>query len=131
MFRKSVLGGMSKKLLCLATLLALAASGAYARGLFDSETDFLWELSCDGGSVIITGYTGTNTDIWIPPRIQGLPVTGIGDYAFSEEGLGDGFVQANRQFTSVAIPRTVQRIGRGAFHGSLLSAVAIPQTFPR
>ena len=72
---------MNKKLLCLALLLALAASGAFARGIFDSEADFLWELSDDGSSVIITGYTGTGTDIWIPPRIQDLPVTVIGELA--------------------------------------------------
>ncbi|MCL2232828.1 MAG: hypothetical protein FWB99_07115, partial [Treponema sp.] len=92
---------MKMRLLCLVALLALAAAAVYARGLFDSEADFQWELSEGGDSVIITGYTGTNTAIWIPPHIQGLPVTGIGDYAFSEEGLGSGFVQARRQFTSV------------------------------
>ena len=119
---------MNRTIACLAVLLVFAASAAHARGLFDNEADFLWELSDDASSVVITGYTGTGTDIWIPPRIQGLPVTGIGDYAFSEEVLGDGFVQASRQFTSVVIPATVQRIGRGAFHGSLLSAVIIPQS---
>ena len=116
---------MVKQALCLTVLLAIAASAAYARGLFDSEAGFLWELSCDGGSVIITGYTGSNTAIWIPPRIQGLPVTGIGDYAFSDEGQGGGFVQARRQFTSVTIPGTVQRIGAWAFADNLLASVSI------
>ena len=119
---------MNRKMVWIIVLLALATSAAYARGLFDNEADFLWELSESGDSVVITGYTGSDTDIWIPPRIQGLPVTGIGDYAFSDGGMGDGFVQASRQFTSVIIPGTVQSIGRGAFHGSLLSAVTIPQS---
>ncbi|MCL2232829.1 MAG: leucine-rich repeat domain-containing protein [Treponema sp.] len=117
---------MVKQALCLTVLLAIAASAAYARGLFDSEADFLWELSCDGSSVVITGYTGTGTDIWIPPRIQGLPVSGIGNHAFSEEGMGEGFVQASRQFTSVILPNTLTHIEEEAFRGSLLSAITIP-----
>ena len=119
---------MNKKMLCLTVLMALAALGAYARGNFDNEAGFQWELSGDGNSIIITGYTGTNTDIWIPPRIQGLPVTGIADFAFSEEGMGDGFVEASHQFTSVIIPGTVTHIGKEAFRGSLLSSVTIPQS---
>ena len=33
-------------------------------------------------SIIITGYTGTNSVVTIPSTIAGLPVTRIGDYAF-------------------------------------------------
>jgi len=117
---------MNRTIACLAVLLVFAASAVHARGLFDNEADFLWELSCDGSSVVITGYTGTGTDIWIPPRIQGLPVTGIGNHAFSEEGMGDGFVQASRQFTSVILPNTLTHIGEEAFRGSLLSEISIP-----
>ena len=54
---------MKIKMLCLTVMLALVVSGAYARGLFDSEANFQWELSEDGNSVVITGYTGTGTDI--------------------------------------------------------------------
>ena len=119
---------MNKKLLCLAVMAVMAALGAHARGTFDHDANFQWELSGDGSSVIVTGYTGDSADVWIPPRIQGLPVTGIGDHAFSDEGMGDGFVQASRQFTSVIIPNTVTHIGEEAFRGSLLSEVTIPES---
>ena len=115
------------KMMCLVILLALAASGAYARGFFENEANFLWELSDDGGSVVITGYTGTNTDVRIPPRIQGLPVIKIGDEAFlGGDGQMWGPFVAGHQLTSVTIPRTVVSIGRKAFAQNLLTSVIIP-----
>ena len=127
---------MERKLLCLALLLALVASGAFARGIFDSEADFLWELYYDGNSVIITGYTGSNADIRIPSRIQGLPVTVIGELAFVGNWLesvtipdsviyiGDDAFAENR-LESVTIPDSVTVIGAGAFWGNHLTSVTI------
>ncbi|MDR1840139.1 MAG: leucine-rich repeat domain-containing protein [Treponema sp.] len=61
----------------------------------------------DGRSVTITGYTGNATILNIPERIQGLPVTAIGDYAsFYCESL-----------TSITIPSSVTFIGDWAFRG--------------
>ena len=39
--------------------------------------------SSDGSAITITGYTGPGGAVTIPATITGLPVTGIGDYAFS------------------------------------------------
>jgi hypothetical protein len=66
-------------------------------------------------SVAITGYAGPGGAVTIPATIHGLPVTAIGDSAFSGAGL-----------TGVAMPDSVTNIGDYAFVGcSSLAAVAI------
>ena len=67
--------------------------------------------------MIITGYTGGNWEVRIPPRIQGLPVTQIGHSAFR-----------NRNLISVTIPNSVTSIGRGAFSNNQLTSVTIPNS---
>ena len=54
-------------------------------------------------TVTITGYTGTSV-VAIPSTINGLPVTSIGDYAFSGSSI-----------TAVTIPNSVINIGNFAF----------------
>ena len=52
-------------------------------------------------TITITGYSGPGGDIGIPRTITGLPVVGIGDYAFEDNG----------NLTSVTIPASVTNIG--------------------
>lgn len=82
-----------------------------------AEEDSDYELSVDGSTAKITGYTGTDTELEIPSDINGYTITGIGSYAFSNcAGL-----------TSVTIPDTVTFIEANAFNGcSSLSKVIIP-----
>jgi hypothetical protein len=60
----------------------------------------------NNGTITITGYTGPGGDVTIPDMINGLPVTGIGDFAFEE----------NSRLTSILIPDSVTNIGWGAFY---------------
>jgi hypothetical protein len=75
--------------------------------LYTNEKKFEVEI-IDGGksgnSIKIIKYTGTKTEIRIPPRIWDLPVTVIGKEAFRDN-----------QLTSVVIPDSVTTIGEGAF----------------
>lgn len=57
--------------------------------------------------VLITGYTGTESDIAIPASIQDRPVIGIAASAFS----------FNRQLEAVSIPDSVLTLGSSAFYG--------------
>ncbi len=59
----------------------------------------------DGGSVIITGYEGTDAAITIPDNVEGVPVTGIGEMAF----------QDCTSLTDITIPASVTSIGTEAF----------------
>ncbi|GHT89198.1 hypothetical protein FACS1894137_18090 [Spirochaetia bacterium] len=75
----------------------------------------IWEAA--DGKVTITGYEGAAKDVLIPAIIGGLPVIGIGGYAFREKAL-----------TSVIIPNSVTSIGDSAFSGNQLTSVTIPNS---
>jgi len=71
----------------------------------DQYSDFTY--STDGTNVTITGYTGTNSNVVIPDTISDLPVTGIGNGAFTNYCF---------QLSSVTIPDSVTSIGNFAFY---------------
>ena len=78
-----------------------------------------YTLSSDGKSYTVKIGTCTDTDIVIPSTYNGLPVTGIGDYAFYQKTF----------ITSINIPDSVTSIGQVAFAGcSSLTSINIPDS---
>jgi hypothetical protein len=73
---------------------------------YDDEKDFKAKPIDGGKGVEITEYVGEKWQIHIPPRIQNLPVTHIGDGAFQR-----------RDLTSITIPDSVTTIGQEVFSG--------------
>ena len=73
----------------------------------------------DDGTISITGYNGTDTDLNIPSTVDSYVVSAIADHAF----------EANWNLTSVTLPNGLTTIGESAFMdcGSLTS-VSIPET---
>jgi hypothetical protein len=69
------------------------------------------------GEVIINRYTGSAKDVVIPPFINELPVTAIGERAFY-----------NSHLTSVNIPDGITSIGEHAFSWNQLKNVSIPDS---
>jgi protein required for attachment to host cells len=107
---------MNKKMgFGIALLLAIAFT-AFAQQ-YTSEKDFKTKRAPDGKSVIITSYTGKDTDVRLPLQINKRPVTAIGNEAF-----------VNKQLTSVTIPDGVTTIGSGAFKNNQLTSVTIPDS---
>ena len=43
-----------------------------------------FNYTTDNGEITVTGYTGPGGDVIIPDQIRGLPVTSIGDFAFTD-----------------------------------------------
>jgi hypothetical protein len=78
------------------------------------ETDFRREAN-DRGGITITGYVGQSKTVAIPSRMDGKPVTDIGNMAFR------GF--RSNQLTSVTIPNSVTTIGYQAFFRNQLTSV--------
>lgn len=66
-----------------------------------------FEYKSDGFEVTITKYKGSATSVNIPSRIDGLPVTSIGDCVF----------WGCENLTSITIPNSVTSIGKEAFKG--------------
>ena len=70
---------------------------------------FTWDVFDD--HAVVTGFIGGNVaDVVIPSTYKGLPVTAIGNNAFSDADMQEG-----ESFTSVTIPNSVTTIGYGAF----------------
>ena len=86
-----------------------------------NESDF--EIDDNG---IITAYLGKSVIVVIPPRINGIQVTGIG-------GMGNGAF-ADKGLKYVVIPDGVTKISyydpgyAGAFQGNQLNTVTIPNS---
>lgn len=101
-------------LLSVAMLFTFLPTAAFA-ATPNSESDFTYTIS--DNSVTITGYKGTATDVTIPKKIEGYPVTKIGENAFQKSSL-----------TNITIPNSVTSIGDRAFHSTSLETVSIPES---
>jgi hypothetical protein len=82
--------------------------------LFVCCTSFEWHFK--DGNAVITNYKGESPDVVIPGKIQGRPVTEIGEGAFRGCGL-----------TSVVIPQSVSFIGESAFSDNKLESLTLPE----
>jgi uncharacterized repeat protein (TIGR02543 family) len=70
----------------------------------------------DGDTAIVTGYTGSETNVVIPAELDGKPVVAIGESAFSGKAI-----------VSVTMPDSVRSVGNGAFSScNLLRSVTFP-----
>jgi hypothetical protein len=76
----------------------------------------LWHYTNINGTITITGYTGPGGAVTIPGKINGHPVTSIGDWALN----------SCKSLTSVTIGSTVTSIGAYGFFGCLnLTSITI------
>jgi len=102
--------------------------------LYAIWSEFEFNDSGANGTIIITGLveTRTETDIVIPPVINGVPVTEIGWNAFAggywvHEEWGSELLTGH-QLTSVIIPNGVTNIRGNAFMNNQLTSVIIPDS---
>lgn len=128
------------------TLIATVEIGSYAQMRCD-ELGIKWTVkplpseyfsyfiktdSFGNESITITGYHGPDTTLSIPPRIDGIPVTTIGRYAFSEQYTLWGpliipdsitviedyaFSNMRNLHYNLTIPESITSIGDYAFYG--------------
>lgn len=83
------------------------------------SSDFTWEATSTGNEFVITGYTGTATQVKVPQTINGKPVTQIDKNAFANKS----------DLTHVVLPEGVTSIGTRAFEGCTnLECINIPST---
>lgn len=94
------------------------------------------------GEIEICKYTGSDSEVTIPSKIDNKPVTFIGERAFyqckrltsvtipnSITSIGDYAFYGCTHLTSVTIPHTVTSIGESAFDGCThLKSITIPRS---
>jgi len=109
----------------LLTVLAVTVCAPKARAQqYNPESDFNTELINNGREIKITEYIGFSYDlnnrmVRIPPRIQRLPVTCIGKWAFNNSN--------SDTLEGIVLPDSVTIIENGAFSGCTnLSWINIP-----
>jgi len=107
----------------LAAAIGFSVAAVPASAQYNPESEFEVTRTADLSGVIILSYTGTATEVNIPPHIRGLPVVGIGENAFRRQ-QGNRWVGIG--LTSVTIPESVTSIGNDAFWDNRLTSVAIP-----
>jgi len=119
-------------------LIAVMAVSIYAQQ-YDPESDF--EVEREDNEITITGYLGSKKEVRIPPTIQDLPVTIIGERAFYDKNditrvvIPKGVTQIKinaffncKSLTNVNIPDTVTIIEQYAFIFSGITAVTVPKS---
>ena len=101
-----------------------------------------YKYTVNEGTVTITGYTGSSTEVSIPATIDGKSVTSIGENAFynctsltnitipdSVTYIGDSAFYNCASLTSVTIPDSVTSIGCSAFDCcTSLTSITIPDS---
>ena len=94
----------------------------------------------DDGTVMITGYTGNETDLTIPASIEGLPVTTIGSWAFNATSNAVNITLPDTLTTieafaffdatnleNIVLPDSLETIESWAFYRSHLRSLLLPE----
>ena len=85
--------------------------------VWQQEECFEFVTNQDGGLTLI-GYTGTEEYLEIPANYDGMVVTRIGSFAFSE----------NEYVKTVYVPSTVMRLLSDAFNGSYIENIHLSES---
>ena len=107
-----------------------------------------WRYANVEGGIELTLYTGTDTEIVIPEKVDGKNVVKIGDYLFGQSNsnpnttitkvdmskainlktIVDNAFFGCSSLTSITIPNSVTSIGNSAFSNSGLTSITIPNS---
>lgn len=96
-----------------------------------AEMKLIWGFKKqEDGTLAITGYKGTDTEIEVPETIGKNTITAIGVRAFSVKGghKTKEAVEVLKNITKITLPNTITHIGEKAFFGNeKLTEINIPE----
>ena len=86
------------------------------------DTDFgKLSFRLEDGHAVLRKYEGEDAVVRVPEEVEGLPVTVVGENAFSK----------NEYMCEVALPDTIESIEDGAFDSSKLQRFVVPSSLKR
>lgn len=113
---------MKKLIVIFGIMIITLACGITA---FASETDDtgMWEYQIIGEGVELTGYCGSNEDVYIPNEVT------KGENEFPVLKLGDNLFKGNTALNSVTLGEGITEIGDSAFEGAEnLTCIVTPES---
>ncbi len=97
-----------------------------------TELKKIWGYEkCEDGTIVITRYKGSRTEVEVPEKIGSNIVTQIGSWAFSPRALRLRIEQSElrREITQITLPKTICVVGESAFEDcQALVQVNIPDS---
>jgi hypothetical protein len=129
----------------LTTLLVITGCSKKAKaqesggGSESSSGGFSYDLTEDGTGIVITKYTGKASKVTVPAKIEGYPVLEIANGVFRGEYTDivgttvDNARMVSKKndkagITSITIPKTVRKIGSGAFAYTSITKFDMPDS---
>ena len=125
----------------MAAVMTAALSCVFCFERAHAETSGDWEYTVISDTVNVTGYTGIDTAITVPSKIDGksvYSVTGLRDNRTKSritavtlssgiKVLGEGVFNGYTGLTRVSLPETLTSIGSNAFYGcTALTGITLP-----
>ncbi len=118
------------KVLCFVIAVLIAGSAAWYFAFVWDMNEFVFIDGTEKGTVIITGYIGSDKDVEIPKTLRAKKVVGIDNYAFRDTDIssvkvgdnvrwiGDGAFNGCKNLKSVDLGKSVETLGREVFVNS-------------
>lgn len=112
-----------KKMVVVFSMLVITLLCGISVFAADTDDSGKWEFEAYGDGVVLTGYNGSQTDVYVPSKIS------KGETEYSVLKLGDELFKGNTGLNSVTLGENITEIGTSAFEGATnLVCIVTPES---
>jgi len=112
-----------KKALVIFSVLIITLLCSVSVFAMDTDDSGMWEYEAYGNGVELTGYNGTQTDVYVPSKIT------KGSTEYSVLKLSDELFKGNTSLNSATLGEGITEIGASAFEGATnLVCIVTPES---